>query len=502
MRDPYEVLGIKKDACQQEIREAYLKLVKKLHPDQYTNNPLSHLAEEHLKEINAAYEQLRGVAEPSHSEKDATRNKAYSNKKTAGATGETIEELAKRAADHICNLVDEWNLKIDDKSTERRAGTNATGQSRKQHGFVQTDTSFSQPTTDAIVEKRWWMIFDKQIFFDYDFNTNYGRAEGTLLFLSEKGEFGFGDYKESDYWLAGPDESYDLLMPRVTHVTRITNYDAINMVANISANAYFTSDKKYVYDKSKCDAYVKSGAAERDLRLILERVQINYTLEYLENVEKSKIDLKHNRRIRHEIDKLSKTEILLPQKIPPIAAESIVGAIGLSIVVLLCLCIIFMWGDFPYEAMFGDFYPYLRIVAVVVIIVILAGNIASIPIAFTNYFKNLRLQELQQSLDSECLIEIAPLFRTVVYRDKSKNAGRFALDLAIKARSQAGMKKLSDREARAIMQNAAATTFGKVFKTLIVMVIVLVVGIGSILPSSPFGSLLEWIADLLKPLFS
>ena len=56
--NPYEVLGVPEGASQEEIRRAYLKLVKKYHPDQYRNNPLADLAEEKLKEINEAYKLL------------------------------------------------------------------------------------------------------------------------------------------------------------------------------------------------------------------------------------------------------------------------------------------------------------------------------------------------------------------------------------------------------------------------------------------------------------
>lgn len=58
MRNPYEVLGLKDGASEKEIKQAYRELVKKYHPDQYANNPLSNLAEEKLREINEAYETL------------------------------------------------------------------------------------------------------------------------------------------------------------------------------------------------------------------------------------------------------------------------------------------------------------------------------------------------------------------------------------------------------------------------------------------------------------
>lgn len=56
--NPYKVLGVSENASQEEIRAAYLELVKKYHPDKYTDNPLKDLAGEKLKEINQAYEML------------------------------------------------------------------------------------------------------------------------------------------------------------------------------------------------------------------------------------------------------------------------------------------------------------------------------------------------------------------------------------------------------------------------------------------------------------
>jgi DnaJ-class molecular chaperone len=53
--DPYETLGVKKDASQQDIQKAYRKLAKKLHPDL---NPGNKKAEEQFKEVSAAYDLL------------------------------------------------------------------------------------------------------------------------------------------------------------------------------------------------------------------------------------------------------------------------------------------------------------------------------------------------------------------------------------------------------------------------------------------------------------
>ena len=56
--NPYEVLGIKPNATQDEIKSAYRKLIKQYHPDKFIDNPLKNLAEEKMIEINKAYDIL------------------------------------------------------------------------------------------------------------------------------------------------------------------------------------------------------------------------------------------------------------------------------------------------------------------------------------------------------------------------------------------------------------------------------------------------------------
>ena len=59
MNDPYKVLGVSRDATDDEIKAAYRELAKKYHPDNYADNPLSDLVEEKMKEINEAYDAIR-----------------------------------------------------------------------------------------------------------------------------------------------------------------------------------------------------------------------------------------------------------------------------------------------------------------------------------------------------------------------------------------------------------------------------------------------------------
>lgn len=58
MNDPYSVLGVSPSASDEEIKKSYRELVRKYHPDNYHNNPLSDLAQEKMKEINEAYDQI------------------------------------------------------------------------------------------------------------------------------------------------------------------------------------------------------------------------------------------------------------------------------------------------------------------------------------------------------------------------------------------------------------------------------------------------------------
>lgn len=60
-RPPWEVLGVSPNASQEEIRDAYQRVIQQYHPDRVAHMApeLRDLAERRTKEINAAYAALK-----------------------------------------------------------------------------------------------------------------------------------------------------------------------------------------------------------------------------------------------------------------------------------------------------------------------------------------------------------------------------------------------------------------------------------------------------------
>ena len=78
MNDPYQILGVPETASDEEVKRAYRELARKYHPDNYHDNPLADLAQEKMKDINAAYEQITKM-------RSGAKGGGYSSAGTSGS---------------------------------------------------------------------------------------------------------------------------------------------------------------------------------------------------------------------------------------------------------------------------------------------------------------------------------------------------------------------------------------------------------------------------------
>ena len=110
-QNPYEVLGLKPGASNEEIKAAYRELVKKYHPDRYQDSPMEQLAEEKMRDINVAYDELTNNGGPSSStssygpgssryygNSSSTHSRSYSNSNRSYSDANEQDYIAIRKA--------------------------------------------------------------------------------------------------------------------------------------------------------------------------------------------------------------------------------------------------------------------------------------------------------------------------------------------------------------------------------------------------------------------
>ncbi|WP_204485852.1 J domain-containing protein [Caldicoprobacter guelmensis] len=77
--DPYKVLGVRPGATQEEIKEAYRRMVKKYHPDKFAGTDLEEVAKEKMQEVNEAYSLLMGNKSGSGTYSESSRAYEYND---------------------------------------------------------------------------------------------------------------------------------------------------------------------------------------------------------------------------------------------------------------------------------------------------------------------------------------------------------------------------------------------------------------------------------------
>lgn len=93
MTDPYSTLGIRPDATDEQVKQAYRELARKYHPDRYRDSDLADLASEKMKEINAAYEEIQKMRAPRASKSGASSGAGGSERDRTNARFAEIRVL-------------------------------------------------------------------------------------------------------------------------------------------------------------------------------------------------------------------------------------------------------------------------------------------------------------------------------------------------------------------------------------------------------------------------
>lgn len=79
MNNPYDTLGVSQSATDEQVKDAYRELAKKYHPDNYSGSPLQEFADEKMREINTAYDDVMNSRRGGNTQNTQTNYGGYNN---------------------------------------------------------------------------------------------------------------------------------------------------------------------------------------------------------------------------------------------------------------------------------------------------------------------------------------------------------------------------------------------------------------------------------------
>ena len=124
MPDPYSVLGVDRNASDDELKKAYRSLSRKYHPDANINNPHKDEAEAKFKEVQQAYQQIMDEREQGYTSGGFGSFDGYGGYGQSGESDsrrETTDPHLKAAANYIRSGHYREALNVLDGIRERNA---------------------------------------------------------------------------------------------------------------------------------------------------------------------------------------------------------------------------------------------------------------------------------------------------------------------------------------------------------------------------------------------
>ncbi len=154
MADPYQVLGVRRDASDGEVRAAYRRLVQRYHPDHNAGSVDSARRFEEVQDAYSRIRELRAKAPPRRQAPPASGARARAPRAgPAPPTTPTDPAIESRLADLERAVREAHEAREGARRAAREAAAKATERERpsdEELGYVTTDDSFTKIFDDAL----------------------------------------------------------------------------------------------------------------------------------------------------------------------------------------------------------------------------------------------------------------------------------------------------------------------------------------------------------------